>query len=200
MKVKVAVRGGVGINVNYARGDGWFRKGNRCALAKTMDPESHKKRMAALYRGWATRARKQAGEKLVGKNETRLKEKRKRIRMRTTIAKEAREIQDAARTHASAVIEKLADIVENSINEPAIIAASQVLLDRAYGKASQTHINANVNGKNNDITQAELDARIGQALKRVEELTGGKEEAPKSQERPADIRKFDRDPDSSTQH
>ena len=187
-------------HINFKRLDGFFREGNQYALAKTMNPESHKKRMEALYRGWATTARIRAGEKLVSKDSIRLKEKRQRIRLHTTIAKEAREIQDAARTHAAAVIEKLATIVETSINEPAIIAASQVLLDRAYGKASQTHINANVNGKNAEITKSELDSRIDQALKRVEDITGRKTEAPKSKERPADIREFDRDPDSSTQH
>ena len=130
------------------------------------------------------------------------KEVRKRVRLRTTIAKEAREIQEIARTHATAVMDKLAEIVGNSHNESAVIAAGQVLLDRAYGKSAQTNINANVDthGKNTDVSQGELDKRIEQTLKRVEAITGGAPKAPKSEERPSDVRQLDRDPDSSSLH
>ena len=181
---------------------GFYYAGNQYALAKNLTPEANAKRMATLLRTWATKARLHAGEKFVPDNQKRLQAKRKRIRLHTTIVKEAREIQDIARTHATAVVQKLAEIVETSGNEAAVIAASQVLLDRAYGKASQTHINANIdtNGKATDVSQKELDARIEKALKRVEDITGRAPKAPESQKPSSDVREHDRDPDGSTFH
>jgi len=186
----------------YNRLDGFFREGNQYALAKTMDPEKHTKRMQALFRGWQTRARQTSGEKFVSPNQIRKREKRKRIRLHQTVAKEAREIQDIARTHATAVVKRLAEIAEASPNEAAAIAAGQVLLDRAYGKASQTNINATVdaNGKPTDVSAKELDTRIEKALERVNALTGGTAKTPARKKQPVDLREHDRDPDSSSLH
>ena len=179
-----------------------FQKGNTFSLASNMSPEANKKRADGLMKSWIALARKREGVEIVSGKQLLKKEVRKRVRLRTTIAKEAREIQEIARTNATAVMEKLAEIVASSHNESAVIAASQVLLDRAYGKSAQTHINANVDahGKNTDVSQKELDKRIESALKRVEAITGGAPKAPKSEERPDNVREFDRDPDSSSLH
>ncbi len=182
--------------------NGFFTEGNQYALAEKMLPEKHARRMQGLYRGWQTNARKANGEKFVNAMEKRRQKKRKRIRLHLTIAKEAREIQDLARRSAAAVMKRLAEIAETSANEAAAIAAGQVLLDRAYGKASQTNINATVdtNGKPTDVSAKELDTRIEKALKRVDTLTGGTTKAPARKKQPVDVREHDRDPDSSSLH
>src|SRR5690349_19090172 len=84
--------------------------------------------------------------------------KRERVKLRETVAREQREIQEIARKNAQAAMERLADIVEHSHNETAAIAAAQVILDRGYGKANQTNINATIdaNGKATDVSNKEL--------------------------------------------
>jgi hypothetical protein len=87
----------------------------------------------------------------------------------------------------------LIDIMSNPRSpEAARIAAAAIVLDRGYGKASQTNINANVNanGKENEIDSSTLDDRIGRALKRVEELTGGARKAAAGKKRSSDVRKY----------
>lgn len=128
---------------------------------------------------------------------------RKRIRLKETVAKEAREIQDIARTRAVAAMNRLAKIIDDPASKDSdAIAAIAVTLDRAYGKASQTHINANIdaNGKDSEISDQELKTRIEKAIKRVNELTGGTAKAPESKEQPTDIRERDRDTGGSTLH
>lgn len=174
----------------------FFKEGNKYASKETMSPESHERRMAGLRRTWEVIQRKRAGEKIVP---VRAKT-RKRERLRQTVAKEMYEIQNIARTHTSEAMRRLAQIVNNSDNESMVIAAASVIMDRAYGKASQTNINANVNadGKPSEITGKDLDKRIANALKRVEDLTGGAPKAPTSEKRPPDLRKLDRDPNGTT--
>ena len=53
-------------------------------------------------------------------------------------AKTWREIQRRAREHAMSAIDSLADIAANGESENARIAASNAILDRAYGKAQTT--------------------------------------------------------------
>jgi hypothetical protein len=169
-------------------------------LAKNMAPEAHKKRMQGLYKGWHIKSQLRKGEKVVlkhaGSNKSR---KRKRLRLLETVAKEAREIQEIARKNAAAAMKRMAQIAQTSPNETAAIAATMLLMDRAYGKATQTNINANLdaNGKTTDISQKELDTRIDTALKRIDSLTGGAPKAAKSKAPPIDLRKLDRDPDST---
>ncbi len=94
--------------------------------------------------------------------------KRKRLKMKEkkAIALEFHELQQIARENA-------------------------VILDRAYGKASQTSITANVgNGKASDISAEELDKRVERALKRVEDLTNRTPKAGTSKNRPAHLRKL----------
>jgi hypothetical protein len=182
--------------------DGFYRAGNQYAKKERLTPEAHKVRTAALYRGWTTNAKRHTGEKFVTKNSKRKEAKRIRRRLYTTVAKEAREIQDKSRRAAEKIVERMVEIAATSFNETAAIAAANLILDRAYGKANQTNITATVdaNGKPTEVSGKELDTRIAQALKRIEELAGRTPKAPESKDKPVDVRQFDRDPDSPTQH
>ncbi len=130
--------------------------------------------------------------------------KRQRAKLKETAAKEAAEIQLEARKHTASILEKMIEIANGATNavESAQIQAAHFVYDRAYGKAPQTNINANMNsnGKPSEITGSALAKRIEAALKRVEELTGGGVPPPVSKERPADVRERDTDPSSSTKH
>ena len=126
--------------------------------------------------------------------------KHPRVRLRETVAKEARDIQDMARRHATAAMERMAHIVNNPTSpENAQIAAAAVILDRAYGRPNQTNTNLNVdaNGKPTEVSTTELDRRIAEALRAVEALTGRAREKTKGKEQPADVRERDRNPDGS---
>lgn len=121
-----------------------------------------------------------------------MKRNRVKLEIKKAIALEAHELQQIARENATLAMQTLVEISKNKrAPEATRIAASAVILDRAYGKASQTTISANVtNGKKSDLTSTDLDKRIDQALRRAEELTTRKAEAPKSEKRPTDIRKY----------
>ena len=181
---------------------GTFHAGNKVAARENMSEESHQKRVKALFKGWGVRARLIQGEKFMSVKKQQKLATRKRVKLSQTVAREAREIQELARKNAQAAMERMAEIATSSYNEAAAIAATQVILERAYGKANQTTINANLdaNGKAAEISGKELDARVEQALKRFNDLAGGEAEAPKSPDKPADVRQPDRDPDSSTKH
>lgn len=115
--------------------------------------------------------------------EAALKRTRAKLKLKKAVALEAHELQQMARENATLAMQTLSEIARNKrAPEPSRIAASAVILDRAYGKASQTSITASVtNGKESDIDGPELDKRIKQALKRVEDLTN---RAPKKRARP----------------
>lgn len=115
--------------------------------------------------------------------EAAMKRKRAKLKLKRAIALEAHELQQIARESASLAMSTLKEIAANKrAPEPSRIAASAVILDRAYGKASQTSITASVtSGKETDIDGAELDKRIDATLKRVEALTN---RAPKKRARP----------------
>lgn len=126
--------------------------------------------------------------------------KHPRVRLRETVAREAREIQDFARKHATAAMERMAYIVNNPASpENAQIAAAAVILDRAYGRPTQTNTNLNIdaNGKPTEVSTSELDRRIDEALRAVEALTGRARKAAKGKEQPADLRERNRNPDGS---
>ena len=121
------------------------------------------------------------------------KRPRRRTRLQLKIVTELREVQEACKGSALDVIQAFKEIVANPTStDQAKIQAGLALLDRAYGKAAQTNINASVdaNGKTNEINAAELDKRIREALERIETATRGKAEAPKGEEQPADVRKL----------
>jgi hypothetical protein len=121
-----------------------------------------------------------------------MERKRLKLKAKQAIALEAHELQQLARENATAAMRTLIEITRNKrAPEATRIAASQVILDRGYGKASQTSITANVtNGKTAEIDSRELDKRIGQALKRVEDLTNRTPKAGISKKRPSDLRKY----------
>lgn len=119
---------------------------------------------------------------------------RKRVKMKEkkAIALEAHELQQIARENATLAMTTLVEISGNKrAPEATRIAASSVILDRAYGKASQTSITANVgNGKTADLTADELDKRVERALKRVEDITNRAPKAGTSKNRSAHLRKL----------
>lgn len=121
-----------------------------------------------------------------------MKRKRVQLKEKKVIALEAHELQQIARENATLAMRTLVEISKNPrAPEATRIAASQVILDRAYGKASQTSITASVtSGKTKDLNSTELDKRISSALKRVEDLTNRAPKAATSKERPAHLRKL----------
>lgn len=118
-----------------------------------------------------------------------MKRTRLRLKEKKAQALEAHEVQQVARENASLAMKTLAEISGNKrAPESSRIAASSVILDRAYGKASQTSITASVsNGKESEIDSVELDKRIKQALKRVEDLTNRAPKAGTGKDRPARV-------------
>jgi len=125
-----------------------------------------------------------------------------RIKLRITVAREAREIQDLARTHADQAMKRMAEII-NDPNSPdnIAVAAAEVIFNRAYGKPNQTNTNLNVdaNGKPTEVSGSELDKRIAEALRRVEAIAGRAPKAVAGKKQPADIRKLDRNPHGSNE-
>lgn len=121
-----------------------------------------------------------------------MKRNRLKLAEKKRVALEAHELQLLARENADKAMKTLIEISGNKrAPEATRIAASTAILDRGYGKASQTSITANVtNGKARDITSDELDKRVNHALRRVEELTDRASEKGKSEKRPADLRKY----------
>jgi hypothetical protein len=108
------------------------------------------------------------------------------------VALEMHELQQKARESASEVMDALIEIsLDKRAPHPARIAAGAVVLDRGYGKATQVSMSANLtNGKADELTGDELNKRIGKALKRVEDLTGGAAKKDTSKDRPADLHKL----------
>lgn len=120
--------------------------------------------------------------------------KRKRLKLKEQKARalEAHELQLKARENADLAMETLIEIAGNKrAPEATRIAAASAIMDRGYGKASQTSITASVNGdKAKDISADELDKRVSATLKRVEELTNRTGKAGKSKKKPADVLKY----------
>lgn len=179
-------------------------KGNTFAKKENMSPESHARRMAGLQKTYEIQRRKAAGERVpmpVRKKNHLIR--KKRIRLHAKMVKELREIQEIARRNAEDAMNRCIEIMnEPSATHMVQLAAAQVVLERGYGKANQTNTNVNVdaNGKENEVTAGELDQRVAQALKRVEALTGG---APKKKARerlPPDLRKCDGNPGGGALH
>ncbi|HET9285709.1 MAG TPA: hypothetical protein VFR24_27470 [Candidatus Angelobacter sp.] len=104
-----------------------------------------------------------------------------------------RELQELCREKAGEAFDVLWAIIqsENSADS-AKLQALQMLYDRAYGKATQTNVNAQVNadGKPSEIDDAELNSRIRETLKRVERVASGEGKPTLSEDGPSDIRKL----------
>jgi hypothetical protein len=118
-----------------------------------------------------------------------MKRKRLKLKEEKKIALEMHELTQLARESASDAMKTLIEISQNKrAPEPARIAASAVILDRGYGKASQVTMSASLNnGKAKEITGDELERRIRNTLKRVEELTTGVPKAPQGKKRPSHL-------------
>jgi len=121
-----------------------------------------------------------------------LKRNRVKMQQKRAIQLELHELQALARENATAAMHTLVEIVKNKrAPEANRIAASAVILDRGYGKASQVSITASVtNGKADNLDSTELDKRISRALKRVEDLTNRTPKAGSSQKRPVNLRLY----------
>ena len=121
-----------------------------------------------------------------------LKRNRIKLQQKKALQLELHELQALARENATAAMRTLIEIAKNKrAPEANRIAASAVILDRGYGKASQVSITASVtNGKADNLDSTELDKRISRALKRVEDLTNRTPKAGTGQKRPADLRKY----------
>lgn len=126
------------------------------------------------------------------KEYTKLKKARKRLRLVDNTA-DAPAVQAEARKFGIDAIHALNEIIANKLSsDVARISAAQTLLDRAYGRPTQTNVNATVNtdGAPSEVTEAELNRRIAKTLTRVESLTKRKREKIKSEEGPVDLRKL----------
>ena len=182
---------------------GIWARGNRHAAKENTSAEGNARRIAGILKANESRARIANGEKIVTTKKLAEKDKRQRVKLRESVIREAREIQEMARMTAESAMLCLQEIIESTETRPSDkISAISLLLDRAYGKATQPNVNTNVdaNSKEADVSATELDRRIKTALDRVEAITGGAGEAPPSQERSADVRQLDRDPNSTTKH
>lgn len=106
---------------------------------------------------------------------------------------EHRELQEKCRQEAEDALEELRRIYKSdTAADTAKLSAISMILDRAYGKATQTNVNAQVNGdgKPSEVDEAELNRRIKDALKRVEAATSGEGQPSLSEDGPSDLRKL----------
>lgn len=137
---------------------------------------------------WGRAGRKGAGVQKV--------EKEKPVRRSLegiSIVKEAREIKEMAAKCVPDAIQALHEIIKSDVSsDMAKIAASNAVWDRGYGRATQTNVTAtlDLDAKPNEISDAELDRRVGEALERVESITKRTREKIIVQERSSDLRKL----------
>lgn len=111
----------------------------------------------------------------------------------TKKAMQIRELQELCREKAEEIFDEIYKIVKSEQSaDSAKLQAAQMLLDRAYGKATQTSVTAQVNadGKPSEIDDAELNTRIREALKRVERASSGEAKPSLSEDGPSDLRKL----------
>jgi hypothetical protein len=181
---------------------GFFQEGNEYSKASNMSVEANRRRLKGVIRAWAAKERIHRGERIMRAKTKEKISRRHRERLRENLQAEVRDIQNLARSYALEAMHKLREIFETSEQDSAKIAAIQVILERAYGKATQTSINANIdaNGKSNEVTSKELDTRITETLRRVESITAGAAKEESSEDGPTDVRVGDRDPGNSSVH
>jgi hypothetical protein len=173
-----------------------------------MSEDANKRRMAGLFKTWGQEWRKSRGLKPKGDADmplgkyTAAKERERRRKVRLTVAKEAREVQDMARQTAVQALEVIKDVLMNGERDSDKLSAANIVLERAYGKSTQINVNDNVNrnGTKEEVSSAELDKRIETALGRVEELAGRKAKPAKGAHRPVNLRQRNRNTDRSTVH
>lgn len=121
-----------------------------------------------------------------------MKRKRLKLQEKKARALEAHELQLKARENADLAMETLIEIAGNKrAPEATRIAAATAIMDRGYGKASQTSITASLTGdKAKDISADELDKRTSAALKRVEELTNRTRKTRTGKKKPAHLQQY----------
>lgn len=169
--------------------------GNRCAAIENISAEAHARRVAGMMRALAVHYKRHKGIKAMKQQALRQHSKDikrgLREKYRETVVHELRDIQEKARKNAVAAMDIAKEIMMNGEKDSDRLAAANLVLERAYGKATQTNLNASVdaNGSQKEVSTEELNQRIGKALRRVEELTGGTPKPPPSQNGPTYVRK-----------
>ena len=186
------------------RNKGFFRKGNRYSCKENLTEEANARRFAGLVKTWKNRQRRaakgEARSPVIPKhryasNHARNKFMSKAVRARVKVARQAREIQEQARKIAEDGLKRMEKIITNPLSPDSVaVAATDLILNRAYGKPLQTNTNVNydANGKPEEVSDAELNERIKLALERIESITGRTQQAAPRKKRPADLRKLDR--------
>jgi hypothetical protein len=183
------------------------KHGNTHSKAENMSEEANARRIAGAIRGWASCYKKDKGITPMTKKEKRQNSKDvargHRGKIRLTVAKEAREIQDMARQSAAQAMEVARQIMVDPLERASDrMAAASFITERAYGKATQTNVNAQVdtNGTKKEIGPEELDRRIEKALRGVEELTGRASKPKAGPQRSVNVRKRYRNTSGTTVH
>lgn len=183
--------------------NGSFYPGHNLTPIEKYSEEGHQRRLQGLRKTWTILSLKSKGIPVKTKAGEKKVYRRKRLRLRSTLAKEYRDIQDMARTYAHEAMKKMAEIVQDPNSHPmAIIAATNVILERGYGKANQpnTNLNMDMNGKTNEIGTKELDQRVAKTLERIEAITGRAPPKVRRKEQLADVCELDRDTGGTKLH
>lgn len=183
----------------------FYKPGNRAAAKENISEDANRRRVMGILKGLASQYKLKRGVALVSKAQRRQRskdiERQAKERVRLTVAKEARDVQDMCRQSASQAIEVARVILADPFARASDrLAAANFITERAYGKATQTNVNASVdaNGNKKEISAEELDQRVATALDRVERITGRAAKPTKGPDRPVNIRKRYRHPGSST--
>jgi len=174
----------------------WERKEN-------LTPAQNGRRLTSLFKTWDVWEHKHRGENIMSTKENERRRFRRRLRLKEGVALQAREVQEVARKYARATMEMIAEIAGNPTERAADrIAAGNVLLDRAYGKANQTNTNVHVdnNGRLTEISSGELTTRIEETIRAIEITTKRTVKKEESGKQLVDLRKRDDDTGGSTFH
>lgn len=105
----------------------------------------------------------------------------------------SRETQERARCAARDALDTLWAIVRSPISaDQAKIAAAGIIFDRAYGRATQVAVTANVsdNAAPKDLNRTSLEQRIKETLSRIDGVESGETEAGSGQDGPPHLREF----------
>jgi hypothetical protein len=112
---------------------------------------------------------------------------------RKEVALEARDLQNICREVSDKIIKTMIGILDNpDSSDNSKIAASNLLLDRGYGKAAATNvnINANADAKPSELDGRDLDKRVADTIRQLEKLTDGTPEEGESEKRPSSLREY----------
>src|SRR6516162_10805714 len=166
--------------------------GIRWAVRENFTEAQHNRRLNGLFKTWDVDERKKRGEVIMSTKENERRKFRRRLRLKEGVALQARDVQEVARKYARATMEMIAEIAGNPTERAADrIAAGNVLLDRAYGKANQTNTNVHVdnNGRLTEISSGELTTRIEETIRAIEITTKRTVKKEESGKQLVDLRK-----------